>query len=128
MSDFEALLKRSFAETEEPVDDGFSAQVRARVSRRVNDGRLRAYAQGLGLATAGAVILYVGAGMLWGPGQEILSVAALEVLRAEDAISDAPAVSAIGQGMQSLGLGLTQILLAAAALVGGAVAYRSNQS
>jgi hypothetical protein len=128
MTDFDALLKRSFAEAEEPVDDGFSVHVSRRVARRVSDHKLRAFAQGLGLATAGAVVVYAGVAFMMGEGQGVLATAGLEVARAHDAITEAPDISTVSQGMlQSLGVGLTQIMLAAAALVGGAVAYRATQ-
>jgi hypothetical protein len=128
MTDFNALLTRSFAEAGEPADNGFSVSVSARVARRVSDQKLRSFAQGLGLAAAGAAIVYAGVGFMLGGGQDVLATAGLEVARAHDAIAEAPDLSNVGQGMlQSLGVGLTQILLAAAALVGGAVAYRASQ-
>ncbi len=128
MTDFDALLTRSFAEAEEPADNGFSVQVSRRVARRVSDYKLRSFAQGLGLAAAGAVVVYAGVSFMMGEGQDLLATAGLEVARAHDAIAEAPDLSNLGQGMlQSLGIGLTQILLAAAALVGGAVAYRATQ-
>lgn len=128
MTDFNALLTRSFAEAEEPADNGFSVAVSARVARRVNDYRLRSLAQNLGLAAAGAVVVYAAVGLMQGQGQDLLATAGLEVARAHDVIAEGPSLSTLGQGLlQSLGLGLTQILLGAAAIVGGAVAYRATQ-
>jgi hypothetical protein len=128
MSDFEALLKRSFAEADEPVDDGFSARINARVSRRVSDGRLRQAAQAFGLAAAGAVAVYALVGLFGHQGQGVLDAASLEVARAQGALSAAAPLSGVGRDLlQSMSAGLTQILLATAAMVGGAVAYRSTQ-
>jgi hypothetical protein len=131
MTDFDALLKRSFAEAHEPADDGFVVNVAHRVARREADLKLRSYIQ-YGAITIGAAAvswgLYVFAGAF---GQEFLASAGLEVARAHAALSSAPSVDAgaATQGfIQSLGAGLTQILLVAGVLAGGAVAYRSTQS
>jgi hypothetical protein len=128
MSDFEALLKRSFAEADEPVDDGFSARLVARVSRRESDNRLRTVAHSIGMAAAGAAAVYALVGLFGAHGQEAVDIASIEVARAEGAFNAAaPRISWLSSDlMQSVSAGLTQILLATAALVGGAVAYRNT--
>ncbi|MGE0739747.1 MAG: hypothetical protein AB7O98_00270 [Hyphomonadaceae bacterium] len=128
MTDFDALLKREFAEAHEPADDGFSVRVGHVVARRETAAKTRAIAQQVGMAAAGAAIcygLYSFAGTF---GQEMMATAGLEVARAHGALSTAPSMSGAAQGlMQSVGAGMTQILLITAALAGGAVAYRATQ-
>lgn len=128
MSDFDALLKRSFAEAPEPVDDGFVVNVGHAVAKREASLKARSYMQ-LGAITIGAAAvswgLYSFAGVF---GQEIMASVGLEVARAHAAVSTAPDAGAAAQGfIQSMGAGLTQILLVTAALAGGAVAYRATQ-
>jgi hypothetical protein len=130
MTDFDALLKRSFAEAHEPADDGFVVNVGHAVAKREASLKLRSYFQ-YGAITIGAAAvswgLYAFAGAF---GQEFMASAGLEVARVHGALSSAPSVDAGGaaQGfLQSLGAGMTQILLITAALAGGAVAYRSTQ-
>jgi hypothetical protein len=129
MTDFDALLKRSFAEAHEPADDGFAVNVAHRVAKREAGLKARGAMQ-IGAVTIGAAAvswgLYTFAGAF---GQEFLASAGLEVARAHAALSTtAPDAEAAAQGiLQSLGAGLTQILLVTAALAGGAVAYRATQ-
>ena len=128
MTDFDALLKRSFAEAHEPTDDGFVVNVGHAVAKREAGLKARGYIQ-LGAVTIGAAAvswgLYAFAGAF---GQEFLASIGLEVARAHAAVSTAPDAGAAAQGfIQSMGAGLTQILLVTAALAGGAVAYRATQ-
>ncbi len=128
MTDFDALLKRSFAEAHEPADDGFVVNVGRAVAKREAGLKTRGYMQ-LGAVTIGAAAvswgLYAFAGAF---GQEFMASIGLEVARAHAAVSTAPDPGAAAQGfIQSMGAGLTQILLVTAALAGGAVAYRSTQ-
>lgn len=128
MSDFDALLKRSFAEAHEPADDGFVVNVGHAVAKREASLKLRGYVQ-LGAVTVGAAAvswgLYAVAGAV---GPELMASVGLEVARAHAAVSTAPDAGAAAQGfIQSMGAGLTQILLVTAALAGGAVAYRATQ-
>ena len=128
MSDFDALLKRSFAEAHEPADDGFVVNVGHAVAKREASLKVRGYMQ-LGAVTIGAAAvswgLYAFAGAF---GQEFMASIGLEVARAHAAVSTAPDPGAAAQGfIQSMGAGLTQILLVTAALAGGAVAYRATQ-
>lgn len=129
MNDFDALLKRSFAEAPEPVDDGFSVNVSHAVARTESALKVRNAAYQVGMAAAGAAILYGAYSVATAFGQEFLASAGLEVARAHGALSSAPSVSGATQGfLQSLSAGvMTQILLATAALAGGAVAYRATQ-
>lgn len=128
MTDFDALLKRSFAEAHEPADDGFSVQVAHGVQRSEAAAKARNAMYSVGMAAAGAAIAYGVYTFVAAFGQEAMATAGLEVARAHGAISTAPDVGAAAQGvLQSLGAGMTQILLITAALAGGAVAYRSTQ-
>jgi len=128
MTDFDALLKRSFAEAHEPSDDGFVVNVGHAVARREDSLKVRSYIQ-YGAITIGAAAvswgLYTFAGAF---GQEVMASAGLEVARMHGALSNAPDAGAATQGvLQTLGTGLTQILLVTAALAGGAVVYRQTQ-
>ncbi len=126
MNDFDALLKRSFAEAHEPADDGFSVNVGRGVARSEAALKVRNATYAVGMAAAGATILYGAYGLVGIFGQEILATAGLEVARAHSAISSAPTFSVQGM-MQSLGAGLSQGLLVLGALAGGAVVYRQVQ-
>lgn len=129
MTDFDALLKRSFAEEHgEPADDGFVVNVTHAVAKREAGLKVRGYMQ-LGAVTIGAAAvswgLYAFAGAF---GPEFAASAGLEVARMHAAVSTAPDAGAAAQSfVQSLGAGLTQILLVTAAVAGGAVAYRASQ-
>jgi hypothetical protein len=131
MTDFDILLKRSFAEAHEPADDGFAVNVAHAVARREADLKVRSYIQYGAITVAAAAVswgLYAFAGQF---GQEIMATAGLEVARVHGAVNATPALDASGAAlgfMQSLGAGLTQILLVAGALAGGAVAYRATQN
>ncbi len=128
MTDFDALLKRSFAEAPEPADDGFSVQISRAVAHREKTAKVRNTAYTVGMATAAVAIFYGAYSLASVYGQEVLASAGLELARAHGAISGAPSVSGTAQGMlQSFGAGLTQMLLVFGALAGGAVAYRASQ-
>lgn len=129
MSDFDALLKRSFAEIAEPVDDGFSSAVARSVSVRERTIEARKAIFGVAWAAAGAAVLYGLYSAAGAFGQDVMAVAGLEVARAHSALSDAPSVSgATASLLQSLSVGTMQVvLMTAAALAGGAVAYRAAQ-
>ncbi|MCC6789134.1 MAG: hypothetical protein IT547_14970 [Hyphomonadaceae bacterium] len=131
MTDFDALLKRSFAEAHEPADDGFVVNVTQAVAHREESMKVRSYVQYgammIGLAAVSwGVYSMVGA---FGPiSQEIMASLGLEVARAHAAVSTAPDVGASAQNfIQSMGVGLTLVLMFAAALAGGAVAIRASR-
>jgi hypothetical protein len=128
MTDFDALLKRSFAEAHEPADDGFVVNVTHAVAKREASLTARSYIQ-YGAITIGAAAvswgLYTVVGAL---GQDIVAFAGLEVARAHAALNTVPDAGATAQNfIQSMGAGLTQILLITGVLAGGAVAYRATQ-
>lgn len=123
MTDFDALLKRSFAEASEPADDGFSAGVAKAVAHNEATAKMRLLAHAVGLAAAGAAVFYGAYGLMNAFGQQFLAEAGLGIARAHGALSSAGA----DQSLMSIGAGMTQILLVTAALAGGAVAYRSAQ-
>ena len=126
MTDFDALLKRSFAEAEEPADDGFTVRIAQHVAKREAASRLRGQIYAAGMVVAGLAVFY-GVFMLASAlGPQVLAIAGLEIAQAHGALASGP--SDAGQGLlQSLGAGMTQLLLITAALAGGAVAYRSVQ-
>jgi hypothetical protein len=129
MTDFDALLKRSFAEAHEPEDNGFSVHVTHAVARREAALQIRNAAYSVGMAAAGAAVLYGVYGFVSVFGQEFLASAGLEIARAHSALTSAPAAAGAANPalMQSIGVGLSQILLIAGVLAGGAVAYRASQ-
>lgn len=129
MNDIDALLKRSFAEAPEPADDGFAVQVTHAVARRETVAKWRQGAQNAGMAAAGVGVLYGVYGLVGAFGQQFLASAGLEIALAHSALSSAPdAAGAQAQNLvQAVGAGLTQVLFIAAALAGGAVAYRATQ-
>lgn len=132
MSDFNALLKSSFAEIEEPADAGFSVNVSHGVARVERAAKVRSWTQTVGVmagAAATAWGLYSVVGVF---APDIIAAGSLEAARLQNAISSGPQLSAAAETagvglMQSIGLGMTQILLATGALVGGAVAYKAAQ-
>lgn len=129
MTDFDALLKRSFAEAPEPADDGFSIAVSRSVARRESANQTRGYVVGLGWAAAGSALVYgayVALGLL---GVDFVSVAGDQIGAVRASIGEAtPSANGFAQStVQSLSASMTYILLSAAALAGGAVAYRSAQ-
>lgn len=128
MTDFDALLKRSFAEAPEPVDDGFAVNVGHAVARREAQAKARGAFQVAGVALACGALAYGAYAVLAALGPEVAASAGLEIARAHGAISDAPSIGGAAQSLlQSLGAGMTQILLVMAALAGGTVAYRASQ-
>jgi hypothetical protein len=128
MTDFDAFLKRSFAEAHEPVDDAFTARVAHGVARHEAALKSRAVFQVTAVTLACGALAYGAYALLAAFGQDVMATAGLEVARAHGAISNAPSVGGAAQGLlQSMGAGATQILLITAALAGGAVAYRVSQ-
>jgi hypothetical protein len=133
MSDFDALLKRSFAEAHEPQDDGFSVNVAHAVAHQERALQLRTIFQNAGMALGGAAALYGVYAFVGAFGQDLLAAAGLEIARIHGSLSAAPSVAdtagdaagATAGVMQSLGAGLTQVLLLAGVFAGGAVVFRS---
>jgi hypothetical protein len=135
MNEFDAVLKRGFAEAHEPADDGFVVNVGHAVARREKALQIRNAVQNVGMAIGGAAALWGVYSFVGVFGQEFLASFGLEVARVHGALSGAPSVAdatgdAAGQAggmLASLGAGLTPILLAIGAMAGGAVAYRAVQ-
>ncbi len=135
MNEFDAVLKRGFAEAHEPADDGFSVNVGHAVARREKALQIRNAVQNVGMALGGTVALWGVYSFVGAYGNEFLASAGLEVARVHAAVSGAPSVSTVtgdaagqaGGMLASLGAGLTQVLLVMGALAGGAVAYRAVQ-
>jgi hypothetical protein len=126
MTDFNALLKRSFAEADEPADDGFTVKITHAVSRREAASKLRGRAYAVCMGVAGLAVFYGVYALASVLGPQMLAVAGLELAQAHGALATGP--SQAGQGvMQSMAAGLTPLLFITAALAGGAVAYRSAQ-
>lgn len=129
MTEFDAVLKRAFAEAHEPADDGFSVRIGATVARRERMAKLANAAQAIGFTIAAMAVFYALFPLLWNAMQEFLTSFGLGVAHAQSAMSaEAPTVANRAQGViQSLSVGMTQTLLILAALSGGAVAYRATQ-
>lgn len=131
MSEFNAILTRAFAEAELPADDGFSLNVGRGVARSENARRFRAAVQAFGLGIAVLTIALAAFNPVSALIQEWLGSAGIGAARAYGSVNlgglAADAEGAGASALNSLGLGLTQLLLIAGALVGGAVAYRSAQ-
>ena len=128
MTDFDALLKRSFAEAHEPADDGFSVAVGRGVARREATAKVRNAFQIAGVTLACGALAYGAYAVMSTLGQEVAASAGLEIARAHGAISNAPSIGGAAQNvLQSMGAGMTQILLVMAARAGGTVAYRASQ-
>ena len=131
MTDFDALLKRSFAEAHEPADDGFVVNVTHAVAKREAGLKARGYMQ-LGAITVGAAAVTWGLSTFAGAvGNEFMAAAGLEVARAFSAVTNASASAATSDSSlgfaQAIGAGMMLILLLTAALAGGAVAYRATR-
>ena len=128
MTDFDALLKRSFAEAHEPADDGFSVTVGHAVARRETALKTRNAFQLGGVAVACGALAYGAYALLNVFGQDVLAIAGLEVARAHGAMNSASSMGVAAQSLlQSASVGLTQLLVVSLALAGGAVAYRASQ-
>lgn len=129
MNDFDALLKRSFAEAPEPADDGFTVAVMRVVARREQALKARNWAFGLGWAAAGAAVCYAVYAALGASGVDLIAVAGDQIGAMRASVGEAAPVadSFASSAMQSLSASLTYILLTLGALTGGAVAYRATQ-
>jgi uncharacterized membrane protein YuzA (DUF378 family) len=123
MTDFNATLKRAFAEAHEPADDGFTVAVTHRVARREKSSLWLLSAQGVGIAAAAAAIVYGLMGAFGAYGAEVLASFGLEVARAHGALTQASAIN-----LGTVAAGLTQIVFVVAGLAGGAVVYRTSQA
>lgn len=127
MNDFDALLKRSFAEAHEPADDGFSVHVAHKVAARERTAEARKALFGLAWAAAGTAMVYGLYSLAGVFGQDVLAVAGVELARAHGALSNVSSGGADSL-FQSVSAGMVQIvLMSTAALAGGAVAYRAAQ-
>ena len=91
MSDFDALLKRSFAEAHEPADDGFSVRVSHVVARNERGVEIRNAVQTSAFAIAGAVVLYAFYGMALQFGPDFLASVGFGVARARSTVGE-PAI------------------------------------
>jgi hypothetical protein len=122
MDQFNATLKRAFAEAPEPEDNGFTVRVSARVAKREREGLAWVLTQRVGFAAAGSAIALGAFQFVQAIGPQLMASLGLELARAHGAMSE----NTFSVSMD-LGVGLTQILLVAAALAGGAAAYRAVQ-
>ncbi len=122
MTDFDALLKRSFAEAHEPADDGFSVNVSRAVGRSERLARIRNSVQTGAWAVAGAAVLYGVFGLAMSVAPDVLTSLGFGMSRAHEVITGPGANMA-----QNISAGMTQILLVTGAIAGGLVAYRATQ-
>ncbi len=122
MDDFNATLKRAFAEAHEPADNGFTVNVTHIVARREKSVLWLLSLQGIGIAIAAAAVVYGLMGAFGAYGMELMAGLGLEVARAHGAMTQVSSFD-----FASLAAGLTQILFVAGALAGSAVVYRASQ-
>ncbi len=123
MNDFNALLKRSFAEADEPADDGFTVAVTQSVAHREVAATWRSRAYAVCMGVAGLAVFYGVYALASALGPQVMAAAGLELAQAHGALASGP--SEVGQGLlSSLSAGMTQVLLISASLAGGAVAFR----
>jgi hypothetical protein len=129
MSDFDALLKRSFAEAHEPADNGFSLRVSHAVERREAALKLRNAVQAVGWAVAAGALGYAAYAMTSAFGVDLVSTAGDQIGEVRGVLGQAPAASSgfTDSLIQSASASMTYVLLSVAALAGGAVAYRATQ-
>lgn len=127
MSDFDALLKRSFAEASEPADDGFAVQIGHAVARREKAVQLRQTLQYCAFALAGLTVGYAVYSVAGTLGPQLQAMAGLQLAEAQANLSTGASTGFFEQIGASLSAGMTYILLGTAALAGGAVALRSVQ-
>jgi hypothetical protein len=126
MNAFDTELKRAFAEFDQPVDDGFSVAVTARVARRERLASAGAMGRQVAVGLACVALAFGGLELVRAVGPQLMASLGLELARAHGALSQADGIqpSALLTAMSG---GLTQILLAAATAVGGLAAYRAVQ-
>lgn len=122
MTDFDTLLKRSFAEAHEPADDGFSVSVSHAVARKERLAGVRNALQAGAWTIAGATVLFAVYGVAMNMAPEVLTSLGFGMSRAHEVLSG-PGANAV----QTISAGMTQILLVTGALAGGLVAYRATQ-
>ncbi|HWA00536.1 MAG TPA: hypothetical protein VG841_09515 [Caulobacterales bacterium] len=113
MDAFETALTRAFAEAPEPEDAGFTVRVSRGVALREQTAKLRRLTQTVGIAAAGAAVVYGGVQMLAGVGPELMASLGLELARAHGAVAQT-----------SMAVLLTEALLVVGAIGGGAAALR----
>ncbi|MGE0828069.1 MAG: hypothetical protein AB7O04_01810 [Hyphomonadaceae bacterium] len=118
MTDFDLDLKRAFATQEDPADDGFAVAVAGRVSRRERTLQVRKWA-GVGAFTvAGGAFGFAVISLIQGLGPSLMAQFGLDLAVAHGALANGSALSALAAG-------LTPLLLAAAAGVGGLAVART---
>ena len=122
MSDFDAFLTRSFAEAHEPADDGFSVHVARAVSRNERLARIRNTVQSSAWVVAGGAVAFGLYGLAMSVAPDVLASLGFGMSRAHEVITGPGANMA-----QTIGAGMTQILLVTGAIAGGLVAYRATQ-
>ena len=122
MSDFDALLKRSFAEAHEPADEGFAVQVSHAVARNERLARIRNAAQTGAWVVAGGAVAFGIYGLAMSVAPDVLASLGFGMSRAHSVINGPGA-----DMMRTLSAGMTQILLVTGAIAGGFAAYRATQ-
>ncbi len=124
MDAFESQLKAAFAETPDPVDDGFAVAVGRQVARHERRAVWSGIAFNVTIVVAGLAVAYGVYQLVSAFGAQFLASFGLEIARAHGALSQGDSVQTLlNQG--ALGMGLTQILLILAAAAGGVVALRN---
>lgn len=122
MDAFEATLKRGFAETHEPADDGFTVRVGDAVARKERAAKLLGGFQVAGTLAASLSVAWAALTVVQGLAPDVMASLGLELAKAHGAMS-----SGASFNMATLGGGLTQMLLVLGSLTGGALLYRNTQ-
>ena len=116
---FEADLRRSFAAIEDPVDDGFSFAVSAKVGQRERAAKAGMWARAAAFALAGGAAAFGVISLVQGVGPALLTQVGFGVLAVQSALaggdfSQIGASAILGQTLIALGMG-----------AGGVAAYRA---
>lgn len=119
MDAFETSLRGAFAELPEPADEGFTAHVTQRVARRERFGVVGVLTQRVGMAAAAAATLYGAVQMLSAFAPQLMATLGLELARAHGALSSGTLDPAFGAAATQM------LLITAAVIAGGTVAYRT---
>jgi hypothetical protein len=128
MNAFDAELRRSFAEMDEPLDDGFSVSVTHRVAGKERSARAIQVGHQVAVGAAAVALAFGGFSLLQAFGPELMASVGLELARAHGALSQAEGASFQPMSVfASFGGALTQLLLAAGAAAGGVAAFRAVQ-
>ena len=121
--DFDATLKRAFAEAPEPADDHFVHAVSWRVAKREKAAAALAWGQVVGITVGAMAAAFCLLTMLVPMAPSLMASFGLELAQAHGSMVSASSfnLSAVSAA------GLTQMLIVFGAIAGGAALVRVNQ-